>query len=195
MDSQPGTTDRFIPAAVSAKLWQAVTGLFVVFGLLPAANTLWSVGADLHARQSWPQARGELTSISEKSLRSLSRRTRYWVEYVVRVVVPSGQCRTAVTDGVEGGLRTCVGTVRTRSTNSTFTAGTWVRESFHDRSVQVLYDPDGPDIKIVGESPWLRYNWEGIATNVVWLVVFGTGLSIARRRFRALQQEKNAAAL
>jgi hypothetical protein len=194
MDSQPRALDQLIPTAAAAKLWQAVTGLFLAFGLLAAANTLWTVGADLHARQSWPQARGELTSISEKRSRILSRRTRYWVEYVVRFVVPPGQCRTGVTDGSEGGLTTCVGTVRTRTTNSTFTAGTWVRASFHDRSVQVLYDPHSPDIKLVGESPWLRYPWEGIAANAVWLVVFGTGLAIARRRFHVLQQQENATA-
>lgn len=192
MNRQPGLLDRLVPTAASAKLWRAVTGIFLAIGLLAAAKMLWIVGADLHARQSWPQTRGEITSISEESSAGVdraSRRTRYWVQYVVRFVVPPGECRTGVTDGSEGGLTKCVGTVQTRSTPSTFTAGTWMRTSFRQTSVQVLYNPDGPDIKIAGESPWLRYQWDSIAAMAVWLVAFGAGLSLARRRLRTFEEQ------
>ena len=122
---------------------------------------LWTVGADLYARQSWPQARGELVSISEGSSAGsgrASRRTRYWVEYTVHFDVPPAQCRTGITAGSNAPLTVCVGTVRTRSTLSSSTAGTWMRDAFRDRSVHVLYDPDGRDIKIAGEPLWLRYS-------------------------------------
>ncbi len=64
-----------------------------------------------------------------------------------------------------------------------------MRESFHERSVQVLYDPDGSGIKIAAEPVWLRYQWDYILTMAVWFIVFGGGLSIARRRLRILEHQ------
>jgi hypothetical protein len=196
MNSQPDLLARVVPTAASARHLRAVMGVFFTLGPLGAANRLWIVGADLHARHSWPQAPGELTSISEESSAGVaraSRRTRYWVQYVVRFVVPAGECRTGVTDGIEGGFPVCVGTVRTRSTQSTTTAGRWMRESFHQRSVQVLYDPDGPEIKLAGESVWLRYTWDSMGLLAVWLLGFGGGLVLVMRRLRVLEQSAQLA--
>jgi hypothetical protein len=168
-----------------------VIGVFLAVGVLGAANTLWTVGTDLRARQSWPQVAGELISISEESSAGVdraSRRTRYWVQYVVHFTVPPGQCRTGGTGGNEGGVTVCVGTVRTRSTQSTSTAGMWMREGFHQRSVQVLYDPEGPGIRIAGESVWLRYQWDSMGLLAVWLLAFGGGLILVLRRLRALEE-------
>jgi hypothetical protein len=57
------------------------------------------------------------------------------------------------------------------------------------RDLQVLYNPDGPEIKIAGESPWLRYPWDSIATMAVWLLAFGAGLSLAQRRLRTFEEQ------
>jgi hypothetical protein len=64
-----------------------------------------------------------------------------------------------------------------------------MRTSVRQTSVQVLYNPDGPEIKIAGESPWLRYQWDSIAVMAVWLVAFGTGFSLARRRLRTFAEQ------
>lgn len=189
-NNQPGLLARLVPTAASAKLWKATMALFLAVGLFGAANTLWSVGTDLYARRSWPQAAGELTSISEESSGSVNRagrRTRYWVQYVVHFAVSPGRCRTGVTAGNQGASVICVGTVRTRSTQSTSTAGTWMREGFSQRSVQVLYDPEGPGIKIAGESVWLRYPWDSIGLLAGWFVVFGSGLVVVKRRLQVLE--------
>src|SRR5438270_2719715 len=50
MDKQPDLLARLVPTAAAAKLWRAVIGVCLVFGLLAAANTLWIIGTDLHAR-------------------------------------------------------------------------------------------------------------------------------------------------
>jgi hypothetical protein len=189
-NNQSGLLARLVPTAASARLWKATMALFLAVGLLGAANTFWSVGADLYARRSWPQADGELTSLSEESSAGVdraSRRTRYWVQYVVHFAVSPGHCRTGVTAGNEGGSIVCVGTGRTRSTHSTFTAGRWMREGFPQRSVHVLYDPEGPGIKIAGESVWLRYPWDSIGLLAGWLVAFGGGLVVVIRRLRVLE--------
>jgi hypothetical protein len=191
-DRQPDLRARLAPTAGSARLWRAVTGVFLAIGLLAAANIFWTVGTDLHARQFWPQASGELTSISEQSsvgVARASRRTRYWVQYVVRFVVPAGQCRTGVTEPGESGQTACIGTVRTRSTQSSSTAGAWMKESFHERAVKVRYDPDGSDIKIEGESVWLRYPWDSIGVVAIWLFTFGYGFTLARRRLLMLEAQ------
>ena len=196
MDNEPAILDRLAPTATSAQLWRAVTGLFLAVGLIALANALWIVSADLYARQSWPRVPGQIMSISEKSSAGTaraSRRTRYWVEYGVGFVVPPARCKTGVTEGSDGALAVCVGTVRTRSTQSASTAGTWMRDGVRDTSVQVLYDPNGPGIKIVGESLWLRYPWDSIAVTVVWVVVFGVGFSIARRRLHVLKRDQHDA--
>jgi hypothetical protein len=191
MNNRPDLLARLVPTAASARLWRAVLTIFLGIALLWGTGTLRTVGTDLQARRSWPQAAGELTSISEESSAGVdraSRRTRYWVQYVVHFAVPPGQCRTGVTDGNEGGVTVCVGTVRTRSTQSTYTAGRWMRESFPKRSVQVLYDPAGPGIKLADEPVWLRYQWDSRSVLAVWLLASACGLVVVRRRLRVLEE-------
>jgi hypothetical protein len=191
MTTESGLLERFFPTAATARGAKALAAFLFSIGLIAAGSTLWSVGADLYARHSWPQATGELVSISEGSSAAsgrASRRTRYWVEYVVHFVVPPAECRTGMTDGTDGGLAVCVGTIRTRSTQSAAAAGTWMREAFRERSVRVLYDPDGSDIKIAGEPVWLRYPWDMMLAMAIWIVLFGSAFFVMRRRVRMVEQ-------
>jgi hypothetical protein len=42
---------------------------------------------------------------------------------------------------------------------STYRAYDWLIHGYHvNERVKVLYNPNGPEIKIAGESIWLRYN-------------------------------------
>jgi hypothetical protein len=182
----------FIRTAGSARLLRNVTAVFLAFGLLAAAQMVWIIAVDLHARHFWPHTSGELTAISEQSSAGVaraSRRTRYWIQFDVRFVVPAEQCRTGRADGSERSLGACIGTVRTRSTQSAYTAGGWMRETFHQRAVEVLYDPAGSEIKIAGEPIWLRYQWDTIGVLTVWLVVFGGGFAVSQRRLHERENE------
>jgi hypothetical protein len=92
-------------------------------------------------------------------------------------------------DGQDGGLTACIGSVITRSTQSTATAGSWMRESFRSTAVQVRYDPNGPEIKIVDEPLWLRYQWDTIAVFTVLILGCIAGLIVTRRRLSALSDQ------
>ena len=171
--------------APDRRVLRGVTAIFLAFGALAAAPIVWVVVADLHARHVWPHASGELIAISEQSSAGVaraSRRTRYWVQFDVRYLVPAGRCRTGGAKDSGPGLIACTGTVRTRSTQSASTAGRWMRDTFQLRAVDVLYDPEGSEIKIAGEPVWLRYQWDAIGALVIWFVVFGGIFAVSQRR-------------
>jgi len=139
----------------------------------------------MHARKTWPSADGEILSATQQDDSDLSRkagsvraRTRYWVEYEVGFAVPAAQCRTGMI--YEGPAETlpCHGIVRTRSTQSTSRAFQWLTRGYHvNQQVKVLWDPAGTtssDIKIAGESVWLRYNTDRLAISLLWVLVFGS---------------------
>jgi len=69
-----------------------------------------------------------------------------------------------------------------------------MREIVQQTRVQVLHDPNSPEIKLAGEPVWLRYQWDSIGVLVAWLVVFGGGLVLVRRRLRTFEQFENTAA-
>ena len=186
------TVVRVMPPAASARLWRTIVGTSLALGLLAASQTLWVVGADLLARRSWPQANGTITSISEESSSGIARaslRTRYWVRYGVRFSVPAGQCRTGLVEANDDGLINCIGSVSTRTTLSTFAAGSWMRQSLRSTAVQVRYDPNGREIKIVDEPLWLRYQWDAIVVLTVWVLACGAGFIVSHRRLRAVSDQ------
>jgi hypothetical protein len=188
----PLMIERVMPTAARARQWRMICVTLLVLALLAASQTLWVVATDIIARQSWPQANGRITSISEESSAGIaraSRRTRYWVRLGVRFTVPAGQCRTRMIDGQDGGLTACIGSVSTRSTQSTATAGSWMRESFRSTAVRVRYDPNGPEIKIVDDSVWLRYQWDAIAVFTVLILACAAGLIVTHRRLAALSDQ------
>jgi hypothetical protein len=53
--------------------------------------------------------------------------------------------------------------------------------------VQVLHDPNGPDVKIAGESAWLVYRWDKIFLMCGWLAFFLTLHTIVQRRLEYLE--------
>jgi hypothetical protein len=52
---------------------------------------------------------------------------------------------------------------------------------------KILHDPNGPDIKIAGESAWLVYRWDKIFLMSGWLAFFGTFYTIVQRRLEYLE--------
>src|SRR5438445_13765832 len=81
------------------------------------------------------------------------KHTRYWVEYEVRFAVPADQCKTGTVSADEQGSMPCRGIVRTRSTSSPYAVYDWLSHGYQRNShVQILHDPNGPDVKIAGES-------------------------------------------
>src|SRR5437868_697962 len=80
------------------------------------------------------------------------------------------------------------GLVRTRSTSSPYAVYDWLSHGYQRNShVQILHDPNGPDVKIAGESAWLVYSWDKIFLILGWLVFFLTLHTIVQRRLEYLE--------
>jgi hypothetical protein len=116
-----------------------------------------------------------------------TRYTNYWVEYEVRFGVPASQCRTGTIYGDEREPLPCSGIARTRSTDSSATANAWLARHPLNSAVGILHDPNGPTVKIVGESSWVVYPWKGILGMSGWMAFFLTFLNITQRRLRFLE--------
>lgn len=177
----------------NARMWKFVAGIFLVAGCLALTERVWTLTADLHARKTWPVADGEIISATQQDDNDLSRRsgsirgqTRYWVEYEVAFAVPAGQCRTGIIyEGAVDGMP-CHGIVSTRSTHSTGEVFQWFLHGYQvQEPVKVLWDPAGTrstDIKIVGESIWLRYNTDRLVLSLIWVLAFGVLYAFSRSR-------------
>jgi len=177
-----------------------MAGLFLTVGIFGLVDRVASICADLHARHTWPSVDGEIVTANQPDDNenpsfkvSLSDRKRYWVEYEVRFAVPEDQCRTGIVD--TGGSETmpCHGIVRTRSTQSTHRAYTWLIHGYQvNERVKVLYNPNGPDLKIAGESIWLRYNTDRLMLNALWVLVFLVLYAFAQRRLAYFRSHPEA---
>jgi len=168
--------------------------IFLAVGVLAGLSLIWDVYRDLHARHTWPVADGEVVSASQKDSKGLpgatttEKHTRYWVEYEVRFAVPADQCKTGTVSADEQGSMPCRGIVRTRSTSSPYAVYDWLSHGYQRNShVQILHDPNGPDVKIAGESAWLVYSWDKIFLILGWLVFFLTLHTIVQRRLEYLE--------
>jgi Protein of unknown function (DUF3592) len=157
-----------------------MAGIFLAAGIFGLVDRVATISADLHARRTWPSVDGEIVSANQTdddanpSFKvSLSDRKRYWVEYEVRFAVPEEQCRTGIIYTRPSETMPCYGIIRTRSTQSTYRAYDWLMHGYHvNERVKVLYNPNGPEIKIAGESIWLRYNTDRLMLNALWVLVF-----------------------
>lgn len=189
-----GLLAQLLPNRGRARFLRAFIQIFLIVGVLGGLSLSWDVYADLHARHTWPVADGEVISASQKNSKgipgatSTEKHTRYWVEYEVRFAVPADQCRTGTIYGDEQDSMPCWGVVRTRSTGSPYTVYDWLTHGYPRNShIQILHDPNGPGIKIAGESAWLVYRWDKIFLMSGWLVFFLTFHSIVQRRLEYLE--------
>ena len=191
--SAPEPTDgngflaQLLPNRGRARFFRGFIWIFLAVGVLGGLSLIWDVYADLHARHTWPVADGEVLSASQKDSKgipgatSTEKHTRYWVEYEVRFAVPADQCRTGTIYGDEHGSAS-------RSTSSPYTVYDWLNHGYARNShVQILHDPNGPGIKIAGESAWLVYRWDKIVLMSVWLAFFLTFNNIVQRRLEYLE--------
>lgn len=180
-----------------ARIWKAFAGLFLIAGILALLNHGWYISADLQARRTWPTVDGQIVSAEQRddsnlSLKagSLSSRTRYWIEYEVKFAATEDQCRTGI---IYSETMPCHGIVRTRSTQSTYRAYEWLLHGHHrGEPVKVLYNPNGPEVKIVGESIWLRYNFDRLILNIVWVIGFFALYAFAQRRLEYFKNHPEA---
>lgn len=177
----------------NARLWKFVAGLFLLVGCLALTERIWVLSADLYTRKTWPSAKGEILSASQQDDRDLSRRvgsiggrTRYWIEYDVAFAVPAEQCRTGVVYEEPAENMPCHGVVNTRSTQSTSRVFDWFLHGYHaHQPVEILWDPAGgrsTDIKIAGESIWLRYNTDRLVLSLIWVLAFSALYVFSHRR-------------
>lgn len=177
-----------------------MAGIFLAAGVFGLVDRVATISADLHARQTWPSADGAIVSANQTdddanpSLKvSLSDRKRYWVEYEVRFAAPEDQCRTGIIYTGPPETMPCHGIIRTRTTQSTYRAYAWLIHGYHvNERVRVLYNPNGPEIKIADESIWLRYNTDRLMLNAVWVLVFFGLYTFAKRRLAYFRSHPEA---
>ena len=163
--------------------------LFLFVGTMVCLVLVVRVLSEFHARHSWPIAPGHLTAATVKSYRGPSIRDHvdhYFVEYEVRFAVPVDQCLTGATFVGDQKPMACVGTVRTRSTNSQTLANTWLERYPPNSRVEVLHDPNGPGVKLVGESASLIYPVREIGIMSGWTILFLIFLIVTLRRLEYL---------
>ena len=168
---------------------RGVVWVFLVFGALGCLSVAVSVLSEYRARHSWPVAQGVVTAVEVKFNKgrpgNISRRTNYWVEYEVRFAVPDEQCLTGTISANDP--LPCWGSGRTRATDSWTTANEWLSRYRLNSAVGILHDPNGPNVKIVGESSWLVYPWKGILVMAGWMAFFLLCLAMTQRRLQYLE--------
>jgi hypothetical protein len=188
------------PNSGRARLLKVMAGIFLAAGIVGLVDRVANISADLNARRTWPNADGEIVSANQTdddanpSLKvSLSNRKRYWVEYEVRFAIPPDQCRTGIIYTGPSATMPCHGIIRTRSTQSTYRAYDWLIHGYHvNERVKVLYDPNGQEIKIAGESIWLRYNTDRLILNALWVLIFFGLYAFAQRRLEYFKSHPEA---
>jgi Protein of unknown function (DUF3592) len=192
--SQPVNENAFfsvlMPNRGRTRFLRGAVLIFLAFGVLGCLFVTVGVLSEFYARHRWPVAQGVVTAAEVKSYTGPSSRdhvTHYFVEYEIRFAVPADECLTGTIYGDEREPLPCWGIVRTRSTDSSATANAWLQRHRLNSAVGVLHDPTGPDVKIVGESPWLVYPVKGISIMSAWMAFFLTFLNITQRRLQFLE--------
>ena len=200
---ETGWLTACFPNSGRARLLKVMAVIFLAGGIFGLVDRVASISTDLKARRTWPSADGEIVSANQTdddtnpSLKvSLSNRKRYWVEYEVRFAVPVDQCRTGTIYTGLSETMPCHGIIRTRSTQSTYRAHDWLVHAYHvNEPVKVLYNPNGPEIKIAGESIWLRYNTDRLMLNGLWVLIFFGLYAFAQRGVEYFRSQAEAEAV
>ena len=199
--------NAILPNAAYARFLKLISVVFLIVGLLVLLERVWTLGADFHARRTWPVAEGRVVSARQADDSDLSRRsgslsghTQYWVEYEVSFALPPDRCRTGIIYEGPSETMPCHGVVRTRSTQSTAEVFQWFLHGYQlNQPVKVLWNPRGmtnTDIKIVGESVWLRYNFPRLILSLIWVLGFGSLYVFSQRQlayFTSHPEEQRAA--
>lgn len=188
--NEAGFLIALMPNRGRTRFLRGVGRFFLWVGVLGCLSVGVSVFSEFHARHSWPVAQGELLAADVKSSEGGAGRqhyTNYYVEYQVRFGVPAHECLTGTTSSDEREPLPCWGIVRTRNTGSSSTANDWLMQHRFNSAVGILHDPNGPSIKIVGESPWLVYPWREIFVMFAWMAFFLIFLNITKRRLQYLE--------
>lgn len=180
-----------MPNRGRTRFLRGVALLFLAIGVLGCLSVGASVLSEFHARHSWPVAQGLVIAKDVMSSKdrpgNTTRYTKYWVEYDVRFGVPASQCLTGTIYGDEQDAMPCWGMARTRSTDSWATANAWLARHPLNSVLEILHDPNGPNIKIVGEPSCVVYPWTGILGMSGWTAFFLTFLNMTHRRLQFLE--------
>jgi hypothetical protein len=179
-----------MPNQGRTRFLRGVILFFLVVGALGCLSVAVRVWSEFHARHSWPIAEGYVTAVREKSYTGPSSRDHvdhYFVEYEVRFALPAEQCPTGSTFVIDGEPPSCVGIVRTHKTDSQVLANAWLERHPLNSVVGVLHDPNGPGVKIEGESASLVYPWQEIFGMSGWMIFFLIFLIVTQRRLQYLK--------
>jgi hypothetical protein len=186
-----GFLAQLMPSRGRARFLRGVARFFLAIGILGGLSVGTIVFSEFQARHRWPVAQGVVIAKDLKDNKdspgNLSRHTSYWIEYEVRFAVPAAQCLTGTISVDEREPLPCWGIVRTDSRGSPATAYQWLKRHPLNSAVGILYDPNGPNIKIAGEPFWLVYPVKEILVMSGWMAFFLAFLTITQRRLQFLE--------
>jgi hypothetical protein len=186
-----GFLASLMPNRGRAQFLRGVVLLLLGFGGLGSLAVAVDVLSEFHARHSWPVARGVIIAAGVQSNKgrpgNITRRTNYRVEYELKFSVPASQCLTGTISADPSDPMPCWGTANTRTTESWTTVNGWLQRNPLNSEVEVLHDPNGPGVKIAGQSAWLVYPWKSIFLIAGWMAFFLTFLNITQRRLREFE--------
>jgi len=161
--------------ATQAKSRRFAGGFVIgIVALMVLSHTLPAVRRQCAADHGWPSAWGTVTFHQERS-RVIDDSdgpdtTIYQVEFWVLLDLPLDQCHPSNEVVLEGKSK-CLATIESPEVNSQAKAQRWIDRHPTSSSVQVHYDPHGPDVRFAGESFWNVYPWKEIAIELASLMV------------------------
>jgi hypothetical protein len=187
---------KLIPNRAYARIWRGLAIFVLIMGAWASVNPLHALFSELDARLRWSRTDGQISTIELKSAAenrspggnpSLSAfRTVYWAEFEV-AFNPSEGCRTGIVAPPDSTMTFhCFAEVRTIPRRYPNNAYQWVRHYGPNSAVRLLYDPQGPGVKLADQSLFDALPWNS-SIGALAMVAFGLlTLSAAQRRLRDL---------
>jgi hypothetical protein len=195
LDAADSSTS-FIPNRAYAKIWRAVGIFALVIGGLLGLAPLNALLSEVWARAHWSRASGQLAAFVQKwadenrspggnpSISTI--RTVYWVEYEVDFR-PSNGCRTGASFSPDASVPfPCTAWLHTIPSRSPAPAREWASRHRPGSAAQVLYEQNGPGVKLAGESLFDVVPWNKALASMVILAFGVVAFAAAQRRLREL---------
>ena len=190
-----------MPNRAYTRLWRAIAVGILLTGLLLAFHPLWILFSEFHARSAWPRAQAQIASGQVRSAPEnhapggnpsiRSPRRVYWAEFHIDFQ-PSNGCRTDIS--AAPGVATsfpCSAFIQTIPSESQSSAYEWLRRYPSGSLLQVLYDPNGPGVRLDGASLVDLLPWNNIGMALLFLTIGLFLLAATRRRLAALSYLPN----
>ncbi len=183
-----GFLSDLIPNRDRGRFLRAAVLLFLAFSSVGCLLLTKTFIEEYRARHSWPVARGEIVSCTEKTGEGMRRKPLYWMECEVRFEVPVDQCVTGMTAAEIREPYPCHGTIRSPSTTAQGTTFGWTNPQFLLTPKRILHNPNGPEVKLAEEPVWLAYDLPNVLMMSCWMIVCLVFLAMIQWRIKVIEQ-------